>query len=313
MIRIANIRNLWRKILKFGMFIPVSNLVLLYGRRLLPDKVLDYIFNKRNKIIERRIEAIARTSIVPCPSLRPEAKAAIWFFWMQGTDNMPPISRLCLQFLRKNAGGHPVIVLDKNNINDYVQIPDCIFHLLENGCMTMTHFSDILRLALLSEHGGFWVDATMLVVKPLPETIFDNSFFTIKNSPQGRYVSKCRWTGFCIASWVNNPLMRHAYQMLIDYWMNTDVQIDYFIIDYIFDILYDKSREIKDAIDNVPYSNERLHDLDPILCKDFDKEVFSDLTRDTYMFKLSWKTHTADELAGNKNNYYNYLLRSIDG
>ena len=313
MIGMANVRNLFRKILKFGLFIPVSNLMLLYGRRILPERFLDRIFLKRNKHIECIIDKVSKTQIVSVHSEKPEGKSPIWFFWMQGVDAMPKIPALCLKYLHKNANGHSIVVLDRHNIREYANIPDYIFSLLESGSMTRTHFSDILRLALLSEHGGFWVDATMLVVKPLPETIFSEPLFTIKNWPQGLYVSECRWTGFCLASWKGNVLTSNAYQMLIDYWKNTDVQVDYFIIDYIFDILYNKSEDVMEAIDKVPYSNERLHDLAPILCNKFDKDAFSELTADTYMFKLSWKKYTEEELLRDKDNYYNHLLKEVDG
>lgn len=311
MFKANNIRNFTRKVQKHGLFIPLSNILLLYGKFIIPHKLLQNIVQHRDYCIENNIKSIAKTHITNYPQNNIVSNSPIWFFWMQGEENMPHIPRLCLQYLRKNANGHPVNVITKNNIKNYVTIPNRIYILWQKGRITTTHFSDILRLALLSQHGGFWADATMLITKPLPEEIFESSLFSIKTQPFGYYVSKCRWTGFCIASKQKGMLVTNAYQFLIDYWSHTNVQIDYFILDYIFDILYKENKIIQESIDNIPYTNENLHQINPILCNNYDKEVFTNLTRNTYLFKLSWKTYSNEQLTSNPNNYYNYLLKNL--
>ena len=47
-----------------------------------------------------------------------------------------------------------------------------------NNIFSITHFSDIIRMALLSKYGGYWIDSTYLVTSPL--TKVNTSFFTLK-------------------------------------------------------------------------------------------------------------------------------------
>lgn len=314
--KMANVRNFLRKTLKFGLFIPLSNLILTYGSRYLPDNILRRVSDRRNSKIRKIILRITKYDGL-ASSTREDGHVAgepgrIWFFWMQGEGCMPPVPRLCLNYLRKNANGHQVIVLTKDNIKEYANIPERIYELWNKGIITTTHFSDILRFALLSQHGGFWIDATMLVTKPLDKDIFEKPLFTVRTRPFGYFVSKCRWTGFCIASRKGGELATKAYEMFIDYWENTDVQVDYFLIDHVLNILYESDPVIRKEIDEVSYSNEHMHDLNRLLCDDFDARRYEELTSDgTYMFKLSWKTYTEEQLRSNPRSYYNYLLKNL--
>lgn len=314
--KMANVRNFMRKTFKFGLFIPLSNLILTYGGRYLPDNILRRVSDRRNSKIRKIILRITKYDGL-ASSTREDGHVAgepgrIWFFWMQGEGCMPPVPRLCLNYLRKNANGHQVIVLTKDNIKEYANIPERIYELWNKGIITTTHFSDILRFALLSQHGGFWIDATMLVIRPLDEDIFAKPLFTVKTRPFGHFVSKCRWTGFCIASRKGGELATKAYEMFIDYWENTDVQVDYFLIDHVLNILYETVSSIRKEIDEIPYSNGHMHGLNRLLCDDFDVRRYDELTADgTYMFKLSWKTYTDEQLRSNQRSYYNYLLENL--
>ena len=314
--KMANVRNFMRKTFKFGLFIPLSNLILTYGGRYLPDNILRRVSDRRNSKIRKIILRITKYDGL-ASSTREDGHVAgepgrIWFFWMQGEGCMPPVPRLCLNYLRKNANGHQVIVLTKDNIKEYANIPERIYELWNKGIITTTHFSDILRFALLSQHGGFWIDATMLVIRPLDEDIFAKPLFTVKTRPFGHFVSKCRWTGFYIASRKGGELATKAYEMFIDYWENTDVQVDYFLIDHVLNILYETVSSIRKEIDEIPYSNGHMHGLNRLLCDDFDVRRYDELTADgTYMFKLSWKTYTDEQLRSNPRSYYNYLLENL--
>lgn len=308
---IANLKKIFRKTVRFGLFIPFSNLIPLYFGKYLPAGFVDYLHNRRNSIIRRKIQEISGTKFVTTEPERPTEPLPIWFFWMQGADNLPCIPRLCLNYIKKNTNGHPVIVVSEKNLSEYVQLPEHILSLHRQHLITTTHLSDIVRFALLAKHGGFWIDATMLVTRPLPDCIFDRSFFTIKSQPFGHFVSECRWTGFCIAAWKNHPLVLNAYRILLDYWSHEHTQIDYFLIDYAIDIIYRSAPMARQTIDSIPESNKNLQMLNRILPLQYDEAQFAELTRDTYLFKLSRKTYTEAELTRNPDSYYNHLLRQL--
>ena len=133
MISRSNIHNFLRRIGEFGLYIPLSNLILVYGRKYLPERILSSISNKRNhKIQERIIEIVGEEEFnnIPSNASSPASgPSKIWFCWMQGEENMPEIPRRCLASLRKHAKDHEVIVLTIENYRKYVSLPDHIIQL----------------------------------------------------------------------------------------------------------------------------------------------------------------------------------------
>ena len=88
---------------------------------------------------------------------------------------MPPIVQSCFQSLCSHAGNHLVHLITQENISKYVTIPDYILRKVQEGKISFTHFSDILRMCLLYEHGGLWIDATVYVSEPIPEKVFQEA------------------------------------------------------------------------------------------------------------------------------------------
>ena len=83
----------------------------------------------------------------------------IWVFWWQGLYDMPPVIQECYKSVIRNANGRDVILLTEDNYKDYVQLPFHILDKFNNRIISYTHFSDILRVVLLKEYGGLWIDA----------------------------------------------------------------------------------------------------------------------------------------------------------
>ena len=78
----------------------------------------------------------------------------IWVYWHQGFNNAPLIVRKAYSNLLRYAGEHKVIALDKDNVEEYAQLPRYIYDKVHSGEITLTHFSDLLRMSLLSSWGG---------------------------------------------------------------------------------------------------------------------------------------------------------------
>lgn len=301
-----------RKMYCFGVLIPNSNLILLYGRKLLSYNILRKLAIWRNSKIEERILRIigkVEEGLLPIQEVN---NAPIWYCWLQGEESLPPVPKLCLKSIRRFANGHPVVVLTSQNYGEFVKLPERIVELYHSGIISPAHFSDILRMALLSQRGGFWMDATMFVVRPLPESIFDSLLFTIKTPPSGFFVSECRWTGFCMFGWQYNPLAQEVSRLFEEYWQKTNCLIDYFMIDYAIDLVYKQNKIVKKMVDDIPYNNQNVHQLSPLLCRTFQKNNFEELTKNTYLFKLNWRKYSKRELESDSNNYYHFLNTLVD-
>ena len=113
----------------------------------------------------------------------------IWIFWYQGLENAPKLVQRCYEQILQIPTDYKVILLTKENINEYIKIPDFILKKLEKKKITITHFSDILRVALLKEYGGIWADATLYFNKSIFNQ-FDNIPFNTTIGPN------MKWTGF---------------------------------------------------------------------------------------------------------------------
>lgn len=191
-----------------------------------------------------------------------EESCPIWVFWWQGWDDqLPSLVELCRRQLKKVAGKHKVIWLDKNNTFEYVTLPATVREAFDRGDFTITHLSDIVRTALLSTHGG----STMLsLADPVKAVTKTPMWGTIKMHPQTRgEISDYRWGTFCLFSYPDNSVMKFFYDALCQYISDGHRKfLDYLLIDFFMELLYRRNTEFKKLVDTLPYSHENLHLLE---------------------------------------------------
>lgn len=218
----------------------------------------------------------------------------IWICWFQGIDKAPALIQKCTESVIKNAGEHPVIFLTKDNYSEYCFIPSYIMEKVKSKTITLTHFSDILRNALLSQKGGIWLDASIYLTEPYK--LYDLPYQTIKQNKvdDGKFVSAYRWTGFCQAGVKGNPLNSFVYDMFLAYHKREKELIDYYLIDYFMALGYEKIEVIKEMIDKVPFNNENLYYMQINMLKTYHSEAFSLVKMRTGIFKLNQRVSTKE-------------------
>lgn len=235
-------------------------------------------------------------------------EAPIWVCWWQGKEQMPPVVLACYHSLIKYAGNHPIHLITLNNVTDYVNMPDYIFEKHKEGKITLTHLSDILRFSLLAQYGGLWIDATVWVTNKI--AITGKTFFTLKmNLPDdGIYVSKYRWTGFCIGGGMNNILFASVRDLLLDYWKKQEALVEYLFLDYFIEIMYESNIYVRKMIDDNPFNNEELYYLHLHLNDPFDKEIYDKICQTTYLHKLTWKGRLYAVNENGIGSFYGHIL-----
>lgn len=216
-------------------------------------------------------------------------QAPIWVCWWQGENAMPPIVQSCFQSLCSHAGNHPVHLITQENISKYVTIPDYILRKVQEGKISFTHFSDILRMCLLYEHGGLWIDATVYVSQPIPEKIFQEPLFTVASHIATDNVSQGRWTGFILGSRPKGVLCSFSREIFFNYWKQENRLLDYFLIDYVIDTAYQHLSSVKQQLNNISISHTRLFDMEEMLNLSYDEKHFSQLCQQQTFHKLSYK------------------------
>ena len=225
----------------------------------------------------------------------------IWIMWYQGIKNAPELIKFCVQSVIINRGKHPVYIIDKNNFKKYIDLPDYILKKFNERKFSITHFSDIIRMALLSKHGGYWIDSTYFVTIPL---IYDNySLFTLKLTQcYPGTITKCRWAGNFLGMPKNSFLSVYAYNAFLLYWKNYDKLIDYFLIDEIILVGFDNAPKLRTLIDKLPYITCNIFVLKNLLSKELNHSDLKCLFN-----KLNWKQNHQTSINSYKTNY-GYLI-----
>lgn len=212
----------------------------------------------------------------------------IWVFWYQGESSMPELIRMCYKSICKNANGRKVVLLTKDNIDDYVQMPSYIIEKVNKGYISFTHLSDLIRVSLLYKYGGTWMDATLLVTAPIDNSKMNGVFGTVKVHPLSEgTISDYRWTSFYMFCFPGSLAMKCFRDVMFSFLGKNKGMLDYFFIDYTFELLYQKNPSFKRIVDDNPYTNQHIFScrLNETYHGQFDNEW-----ADTHLFKLNRRT-----------------------
>lgn len=224
------------------------------------------------------------------PTCNKPNEGPIWVFWWQGKSNMPEIVHFCYESIEKNKpNDRPLILLDKNNLNEYIDIPDYIMDKLEKKCMTLIHFSDIVRMSLLSKHGGLWMDATVFLSNKLPSNIFDNSYFSCREPGRPFAVCKANYTVFMLGAAANAPWVVYARDFLYEYWKRSYKLLDYLLIDYILMMAFDSIDELREEVKKGVINTEHINTLQNDRNETCDPIYYQKMMSECSVYKLSYK------------------------
>lgn len=233
-------------------------------------------------------------------------EATVWVFWWQGLDEAPEMVKACVESQRKNLpAGFRQIIITKNNYKDYIFVPDHIMEKVEKGFITFTTLSDIFRVTLLYRYGGFWMDATLLVLKPIPDNICNYSIYT-RNLPEVQYCTNVMWADWFIFAKKGNKLFRFVMEAFYYYYSKYDKIRYYFTIDYFIAIACNEFKDVEFELKKIPYNNERALELCKHLTETFQEERYKAYISESFVQKLTYKINW-----GNKNHcntIYEYIV-----
>lgn len=266
------------------------------------DKVKKYLEENYHSVIQKYINQHSNSS--------KDIPNIIWVCWWQGLENAPEIVKLCFKQIKKFAGKKEVILITQDNYQDYVSIPDYIIKKLEQGIISITHFSDVLRVNLLSQNGGIWIDATCLLTANIFED-FTPEFYTVKlpHNDNEICVSDGKWCIFFMASSKENVLFKFLSDFYNEYWKNENEVIAYFLTDYMVAIAYEKIDEVRHMIDNVPENNVLIHQLKEKLNDEFDATEYNNILAKNKIHKLAHERKYVTNTENGKETFYGHMLK----
>ena len=232
-----------------------------------------------------------------------EKSNKIWICWFQGIEKAPELVKVCYNSVVKNYNDKQIIVLTEENYKQYVDIPEYILKKWEKGYITFAHFSDILRIELLSKYGGLWIDSTIFTTKKSDLVFNDNiELFVFKQVDLDRKNSlTVVASNWLIYANKDNNIINLTKKLLYQYWKDYNHAINY----NIFHIFFKFATEVyKDEWDKVPtFNNISPHILQFELNDDFEEVRFNQIRGMSDFHKLNWRIKSE-----NKNSYYNYIV-----
>lgn len=274
------IRPLWKKMNDYK-----TDFIIRFLRREFPEIVLKYKdCEQNNNIIGTRV----------------------WMFWNTGFETAPPVVKQCI----RRAGEIKcidLVLLDSTNLYDYVDINPMLRRKYENSEITVQLYSDIIRNNLLNQHGGFWIDATGLVLDS--DYVINHKnllFYTAKHDPKRTlHFVKGLWSGFMIGAGKGNPMVAFASDFFTMYFNKFDRNFDYFFIDYVYLLAYRYIPAVKKQVDAVKLENDDVFALWHNFYNAYSDLEWNKIKQKNIFQKMIWKI---DSKKLSNNCFYNKFV-----
>ena len=164
--------------------------------------------------------------------------------------------------------------------------------------------TDLMRLELLINYGGLWLDATVLCTGKAPDYFYNSELFFYQCLKPGR-----DGHGNFISSWLinaktNNKILMATRELCYEYWKDNNSMWDYFLFHDFMSIVLEKYSIDLGKI--IPRDNATPHILLLRLFDFYDEKMWNAIKEQTQFHKLTYKFSENDK--EKKGTYYKYIL-----
>lgn len=152
---------------------------------------------------------------------QPALQKTIWMLWFQGIAQAPYVVQKCYESWVERNRGWNVVFLDKDLLAKFRAEG---YLGPESEGLSLQQASDLIRLSLLSQFGGVWVDATCFCVSPLDDWLFSelkSGFFAFARPARDRILSS-----WFLAAERDNYLVSRTYELMFNYWNDQPIRFD---------------------------------------------------------------------------------------
>jgi len=222
-------------------------------------------------------------------SLLGEGVTPIWQYWESPDGTVPPLVQACLNSVEKYKGKCERIFLNPENVRDYVDIPQIFWDLKKMGKIKTAFFSDILRTCLLIQHGGIWIDSTVLLTEELPSYITDADLFVFQNDLKID-LDGLNMASYFISAKKNNKILKETLLALVQYWKENNFLVNYFTFLHTFTMVTQASKENKEIFSKIPFFNFLpVQQFQGELLNQFSEERWIEIKKISGIHKLTHK------------------------
>lgn len=161
----------------------------------------------------------------------------VFFCWLQGIEQAPALVKACLASQKRFIRDKDFIVITSDNYQKYITLPHDLIMKYERGIIPHAHFTDLIRLQLLIEHGGTWIDSTVLCIGDnYPKEIMDCEmfFFQYLKGDSSKFWGISNWF---MSAYTNNKQLMILRDVLYQYWRDYDCLLDYYVFHLFFNMI----------------------------------------------------------------------------
>ena len=170
----------------------------------------------------------------------------LYILWFQGFENAPNIVQWCLASWKHYNPTWNIILLDNKNLKEYVDLSKVTY----DKDIELCHLADIVRMLLLRDYGGLWVDSTSFCNKPLDEWFhpyMTEGFFAFD-----KYRPDLMISNWFLYAEKNHPIIAQWCDETLYYYQVHGKAHTYFVHHYIFEQLFHQDVQFKKEWDKVP-------------------------------------------------------------
>ena len=246
-----------------------------------------------------------------CPKKRIDnSEKIIWQYWGQGFSkgSVPEVVQMCFDSVDKYKEDYRIIRLCDDDLMEYIEFPKEVWNKYCMGVVGATHFTDLIRIALLSAYGGVWLDATILLTAPLEDMLANNDWFLYQRDPkqedkrlwQRTYAYyfgwhkdfKVRMLSSIIYSRPGVMVISDLFQLMLYYWKTENEIKDYFFFQILFTQYIKKYPKrnctiVSDCLPNM---------LQMYMTGSYCRYSVPEILKKISIHKLSYKTVSAEQI-----------------
>ena len=226
------------------------------------------------------------------PVLGDNFRRVIWTCWFQGLDDAPSLVQRCIQSWIKHNPGWDLRCLDRHTVLHYA--PSLNDLNLTNAVITAASLSDIVRINLLHEYGGVWVDASLFCNRPLDAWLPDHmeqGFFAFRRPEPDRPLAS-----WFLAARPHHPIVARWTRTVRDYWRDRRQADDYFWFHRSFRTLCETDPDVAAQWRRVPkVSAIPPHQIQRLGMTSPARDSIEKVDRTLPLFKLTYRYPVAED------------------
>jgi len=238
---------------------------------------------------------------------KPElvGKKIFWQYWHQGVNSTTSKMVVeCLNSVEKYRGDYEIILLTKETVNDYIELPSFVYEKFGKNGFNFAKLANLIRLYLLSAYGGVWLDATTYLTAPIDYNMLNADFFAFQRSkipPKDAKIFQqfdplyfswkpTFWAGmlnsFMIAK-PNNKIVADLLSIHLAYWKKEKKVGHYYLFQIMFNrmMLHDEWQTLNCEI----IGDTDCHKLQVVSLEKFDQQLFNEIKSKSNIHKLTYR------------------------